>query len=305
MSHPGTYASILEIIGDTPVVEFRRLRRDGEGTVFAKLELLNPGGSVKDRIAVGMVEQAEREGRLGPGGTIVEPTAGNTGIGLALVGRLRGYRVVVVMPEGFSAEKTAVMQVLGAEVVRTPADLGMTEAIRKAKEIAQSIPGAYCPQQFANPSNPDAHYATTAPEFWRQLDGRVDAVCLGAGSGGTFTGIARYFRERNPAVGVVLVEPQGSVFGGGAPGPHKVEGIGNSFVPDTLRLNLADEVMMIDDDEAYAMVRRLASEEGILAGGSGGAAVVASARIAARLGPGSRVATLIPDGFERYLSTWE
>lgn len=301
----GTYSSILDLIGKTPVVELRRLRRPGEGIVLAKLEVFNPGGSVKDRIAVTMVEAAEREGRLRPGGTIVEPTAGNTGIGLALVGRMRGYRVIVVVPEGFAEEKVTVMRVLGAEIVRTPAELRMTEAIRKAQEVAASIPGAFCPQQFANPANPDAHYATTGREFWDQLGGRVDALCIGAGTGGTFTGVARYFRERDPAVRLVLVEPQGSVFAGGAPGDHKVEGIGNSFVPETLDLSLADEVMMIDDEPAFSMVRRLAAEEGILAGGSGGASVEAAVRIAARLGESARVAALIADGFERYLSKWE
>ncbi len=305
MPHAPAVGSVLELIGGTPLVELKRLRRPGEGTVFAKLEVVNPGGSIKDRIAVAMVEEAERTGKLRPGGTIIEPTAGNTGVGLALVGRLKGYRVIVVVPEGFSQEKMTVMEVLGAEIVRTPAALRMTEAIRRAKELEASIPGAFCPQQFANPANPDAHYATTAAELWSQMGGRIDGLCIGAGSGGTFTGMARYVRERNPRCRMVLVEPQGSVFGGGPPGDHKVEGIGNSFIPETLDMSLADEVLMIGDDEAYAMVRRLAAEEGILAGGSGGAAVAAARLTAERLGPDARVATVIPDGFERYLSKWE
>lgn len=305
MAHFGVVSSVLDLIGDTPIVELSRLRRPGEGTVYAKLEVVNPGGSVKDRIAVGMIEAAERAGLLRPGGTLVEPTAGNTGVGLALVGRLRGYRVVVVVPEGFSREKIEVMKVLGAEVVRTPADKGMPEAIRLAKQIAAETDGAFCPQQFANPANPEVHYQTTGREIWEQMGGRVDAVCLGAGTGGTFTGVARFLRERNPACHVVLVEPEGSVFGGGKAGKHKVEGIGNSFVPETLDLALADEIMMVEDAPSYAMVRRLAAEEGILAGGSGGSAVEAAVRVARKLGEGRRVVAIVPDGFERYLSKWE
>jgi len=301
----GTVGSVLDLIGETPVVELRRLRREGEGLVFAKLEVFNPGGSVKDRIAVGMVDEAVREGRLREGGTIVEPTAGNTGVGLALVGKLRGYRVILVVPEHFAREKIVVMKVLGAEVVRTPESEGMQGAIRRAREIEAEIDGAYCPQQFANPGNPRVHYETTGAELWRQLDGRIDAICIGAGTGGTVTGAARYLRERNPKLRVVLVEPQGSVFGGGKAGPHKVEGIGNSFIPETTDMEIVDEVMRVDDDDAFAMVRRLAAEEGILAGGSGGAAVEASVRTARALGRDSRVATVVPDGFERYLSKWE
>lgn len=305
MPNPPVVRSTLDLIGHTPLLELTRLRAEGSGSVFAKLEVVNPGGSVKDRIALGMVEAAEREGRLRPGGTIVEPTAGNTGIGLALVGRLKGYRVVVVVPEGFSREKIAVMEVLGAELIRTPKALGMKEAIRVAKEFEASTQGAYCPQQFANPGNPEIHYRTTGAELWAQMEGRVDAVCIGAGTGGTFTGVVRYLKERDAKVRAVLVEPQGSVFGGGPAGDHKVEGIGNSFIPATLEMDLADEVVMIDDDEAFDVVKRLAAEEGVLAGGSGGAAVAAALRAARSLGPDSRVATIVPDGFERYLSKWE
>lgn len=305
MPNPPVVRSTLDLIGRTPVLELTRLRAEGAGSVFAKLEVVNPGGSVKDRIALGMVEAAEREGRLRPGGTIVEPTAGNTGIGLALVGRLKGYRVVVVVPEGFSREKIAVMEVLGAELIRTPKALGMKEAIRIAKEFEASNEGAYCPQQFANPGNPEIHYRTTGAELWEQMEGRVDAVCVGAGTGGTFTGVVRYLKEQDPKVRAVLVEPQGSVFGGGAAGDHKVEGIGNSFIPATLDMDLADQVVRIDDDEAFDVVKRLAAQEGVLAGGSGGAAVAAALRAARSLGPGSRVATIVPDGFERYLSKWE
>ena len=305
MPHPGVVTSVLELIGATPMVELRRLRHPGEGTVFAKLEFLNPGGSVKDRIALAMVEAAERDGRLQPSSTIVEPTAGNTGVGLALIGRLRGYPVVLVVPEGFAREKVEVMKVLGARVVRTPADDGMQGAIREAERITRETPGAFCPQQFENPANPEMHYRTTAREIWEQMGARLDAICIGAGSGGTFSGVARYVRERDPKCRMVLVEPQGSVFGGGPAGRHKVEGIGNSFVPATLDRSLADEIMMVEDGPSFAMVRRLAAEEGILAGGSAGCATEAAVRQARRLGEGARVVTVIPDGFERNLSKWE
>ncbi len=305
VTHFRVVSSVLELIGATPMVELARLRRPGEGTVFAKLEFLNPGGSVKDRTALGMIEAAERAGDLRSGSTIVEPTAGNTGVGLALIGRLRGYPVVMVVPEGFAREKVEVMKLLGARVVRTPADEGMQGAIRRAQQITRETPGAFCPQQFANPANPEFHYRTTAREIWEQMDGRVDAVCIGAGTGGTFTGVARYLRERAPKCRMVLVEPQGSVFGGGKPGKHKVEGIGNSFVPETLDRSLADEVMTIDDGASFGMVRRLAAEEGILAGGSGGCAAEAAVRVARRLGEAARIVTVIPDGFERNLSKWE
>ncbi len=249
-----------------------------------------------------MTGAGERAGWTGPGSTLVAPTAGNTGIALALVGGLRGYRVILVVPEGFAQEKSLLMEALGAEVVRTPAAEKMLGAIRRAEAIVASTPGAFCPQQFANPANPEVHYRTTGPELLAQLGGRADAVCLGAGSGGTVTGVARCFKERSPATRIVLVEPKGSVFGGGPPGDYKIEGIGNAFVPGTLDLTVVDEVMDVEDAEAFEMVRKLAREEGILAGSSGGAAVAASVRVAARLGEASRVATIVPDGLERYLS---
>jgi O-acetylserine dependent cystathionine beta-synthase len=286
------------------MIELRRLRHAGQSSVFAKLEIFNPGGSIKDRIALGMVEKAERNGLLREGGTIIEPTAGNTGIGLALIGSQRGYRVIMVVPEHFAEEKVQVMEVLGAEVVRTPSDAGMKEAIRTAREMERTIPGAYCPDQFSNPANPEVHYRTTGPEIWEQMGERVDAVCIGAGTGGTMTGVARFLREKNPAVHVALVEPQGSVFGGGEAGDHDVEGIGNSFVPDTTEMDLVDEVMTVDDGEAFAVVDRLARVEGILAGSSGGAAVAAAFRLAERLGERGRIATVIPDGYERYMTKY-
>ncbi len=291
--------SVLELVGQTPLL--RLARYAPAGVVFSKLEFLNPGGSVKDRAALGMVEAAEQAGLLRPGGTLIEPTAGNTGVGLALVGISRGYRVIVVVPEKFVGPKTVVMGVLGAEIVLTPTEKGMEAAIARAREMAAQIPGAYCPQQFDNQANPDVHYRTTAAELFEQLGRPADAVVLGAGTGGTFSGVARYFKERNPACRGVLVEPEGSIWGGGSPGPHKVEGIGNNFWPGALQRDLVDDVRTVTDAQAFAAVKELARTEGLLVGGSSGAAAHAAREVARELGPGAVVATLFPDGFERYL----
>src|SRR5574341_1187242 len=249
--------SVLELIGQTPLLRLS-LYAPGPAEVHAKLEFLNPGGSVKDRAALGMIDEAEKSGRLRPGATIIEPTAGNTGIGLALIGISRGYRVILVVPDKFVGPKTAVMSVLGAEAVLTPTEKGMEAAIKKAHELAAALPDAYVPQQFENPANPDIHQRTTAVELHEQLGRVPDAVVIGAGTGGTFTGLARYFKELSPSVRAVLVEPQGSVWGGGPPGPHKVEGIGNSFWPGALDRSLIDEVRTVGDDDAFAPVRELA-----------------------------------------------
>jgi cysteine synthase len=292
---------ILDLIGHTPLLRLARYAPD-MADVYAKLEFMNPGGSVKDRAALGMVLAAEKSGALQPGGTLVEPTAGNTGVGLALIGLTRGYRVIVVVPEKFVGAKTSVMKVLGAEIVLTPTEGGMGVAIAKAREIAAAIPGGFVAQQFDNLDNPHFHYLTTAAEIHDQLDGRIpDAVVLGAGTGGTFTGVVRYFKERDPQVRGVLVEPQGSIWGGGTAGPHKVEGIGNSFWPGALDRSLIDEVVTVPDDPSFAAVRDLARKEGLLVGGSAGSAAHAAREIARRLGPGKVVVTLFPDGFERYL----
>jgi cysteine synthase len=300
-SHGRVATSILELVGETPLLKLERYAPAGGAAIHAKLEFLNPGGSVKDRAALGMIEAAEARGLLKPGATIIEPTAGNTGVGLALIGIARGYRVILVVPEKFVGPKTAVMRVLGAEVVLTPTEKGISFAIEKAREMAASMPEAYVPQQFANPDNPDYHYRTTAVEIEEQLGRSPDAVVLGAGTGGTFTGIVRYFKERHPALRAVLVEPQGSVWGGGAAGPHKVEGIGNSFWPETLDRSLIDQVMTVDDETSFAAVRELARSEGLLVGGSAGSAAHAARAVARELGPGRTVVTLFPDGFERYL----
>lgn len=274
----------------------------GGGRIYAKLEYLNPGGSVKDRIGVGMIARAEKAGVLKKGGTIIEPTAGNTGIGLALAGVRMGYRVILCVPENFSTEKREVMKALGGEVELTPAGKGMQGAIDRAQEMAKTIRNSYVPQQFRNPFNSESHYATTGPEIWEQMDGRVDAWVAGAGTGGTFTGVAQYLRERNPKVYCAIVEPQGSVLGGGKAGKHEVEGIGSSFIPPVLDMSLANEVITIPDAEAFPMVARLASEEGVLGGSSAGANVEAALRVAEKLGKGKRVVTVIPDGAERYMS---
>jgi len=273
-----------------------------DADVFAKLEFLNPGGSVKDRLGVGMIARAERDGHLKRGGTIIEPTAGNTGIGLALAGVRMGYRVILCVPEHFSVEKREVMKALGGEVVLTPKDDGIRGAIAKAEALARDIPNSYVPQQFKNVYNSETHYETTAPEIWEQMDGRVDAFVAGAGTGGTFTGIARFLRERNPDVYLAVVQPQGSVFTGGPAGPHDVEGIGSSFIPPVLDLEIANEVITVPDEPAFLMVSRLADEEGVLGGSSSGANIVASMQVARKLGPGKRLVTLIPDGAERYMS---
>ena len=293
---------ITQLVGETPMLQLKRLVPAGSADVFAKLEYLNPGGSVKDRAAVGIIRRAEQEGKLGPGGTIVEATAGNTGIGLALIGVNRGYKVKLFVPERFSEEKIKIMRALGAEVIRTPDAEGMLGAIRRANEIVARDPGAFMAGQFENPANPDYHYETTAREIFEQMEGRIDAVVLGCGTSGTFTGVARYLKENLPSALAIAVETQGSVLGGGKPGPHKVEGIGASFIPKTFDRSLCDEVSMVTDKDAFEMVKQLAAQEGVLAGSSAGAAVFASLEVARRLGAGKRVVTVIPDSAERYLS---
>lgn len=284
------------------MLHLRRLVTAGSADVYAKLEYLNPGGSVKDRAAIGMIKRAEEEGQLRLGGTIVEATAGNTGIGLALIGVNRGYHVIVCVPEKFSEEKVKVMRGLGAEVIRTPDAEGMKGAIAKAKEIAAGIPGSFVALQFENPANPDFHYETTAREIFEQMEGKLDAIVIGVGTGGTFTGVARFMKKHLPHVHCVAVETQGSVLGGGPPGEHKVEGIGASFIPKTFDPAVADEILMVNDKDAFDTVARLARKEGVLGGSSAGANVFASLRVAERLGEGKRIVTVIPDLAERYMS---
>jgi cysteine synthase A len=295
--------SITELMGQTPMLHLRRLApADAGADVYAKLEFLNPGGSVKDRAALGMILDAEARGVLKPGSTIVEATAGNTGVGLALVGVNRGYKVVLFVPEGYAEEKCMLMRGFGATVERTPEDEGMRGAIRRAQALAATDDSVFAALQFENDANPKYHYETTAQELWAQMEGRVDAFVAGVGTGGTFSGIARLLKEKNPSILTVAVETEGSVLQGGEPGPHRVEGIGVSFIPKTFNYSVADEIMRVTDVEAFTMVKRLASEEGVLAGSSAGAMVYAALEIARRLGPGKRVATIVPDSAERYLS---
>ncbi len=304
-SKPSTPAALhlasrlSDTIGSTPLVELPRFSR-AAARIFAKLEWFNPGGSVKDRIARAMIEDAERKGLLSPGGTIVEPTSGNTGVSLAMLAAVKGYRCVIVMPEGYGHAKARLMEAFGARVVRTPAEEMMSGAIEKALEIAKETPLSYLPNQFENPANPQAHYETTGREIYEELGNTIDAFVAGVGTTGTLTGVARFLSERIPRLLKVAAEPQGSILGGGPKGRHEVEGVGLSFFPAILDRSLIDEVVMIDDATAFETCRTLAREEGLLAGGSSGVAAEASLRIARRLGPGKTVVTIFPDAAERY-----
>jgi cysteine synthase len=293
---------ITELVGQTPMLRLKRIVPPASGDVFAKLEYLNPGGSVKDRAAIGIIRRAEQEGRLKPGGVIVEATAGNTGIGLALIGVNRGYKVALFVPERFSEEKVIIMRALGADVTRTPDEQGMLGAIKQAQEYAAKTPGSFMALQFDNPSNPDYHYQTTAEEIFEQMEGELDAIVIGSGTAGTFTGVARYMKKKLPRVFTVAVETQGSILGGGPPGKHKVEGIGASFIPKNFDRSACDEILMVSDKDAFDTVKELAAKEGVLSGSSGGANVFAALQVAQRIGAGKRVVTMIPDSAERYLS---
>jgi len=297
-----TGIDVTELVGHTPMVRMHRIVGEGDGEVWAKLEVMNPGGSVKDRAAMGIVLDAERRGVLKPGDTICEATAGNTGVGLALIGIQRGYKVKLFVPEGFAEEKCILMRAFGADVVRTPENELMAGAIRRALEFERETPGAFAALQFENPANPDYHEQTTAVEIFEQMEGRIDALVLGVGSAGTFTGIARYLKKRLPQVLTVAVETQGSVLQGGIPGPHKVEGIGVSFIPATFDRSVCDRIVRVMDADAFTMVKRMAAEEGVLGGSSAGANVFAAVGIARELGPGKRIVTMVPDSAERYLS---
>jgi cysteine synthase A len=301
--NPCVSESIIDLVGNTPLLHLSHFAPPPLADVYAKLEYFNPGGSVKDRAALGMILDAERRGVLGPGSTIIEPTAGNTGIGLALIGIARGYRVILCVPEGYAVEKMKLMEVLGGEIEYISKAAGMQGAIARAHELAEEIKGSFIPQQFENPANPCFHEATTAREITEQMEGHIDAVVIGAGTSGTFVGVSRAVKKINPDVLCVLVEPEGSIYGGGLAGPKQVEGIGQTqFLPDIYDADLPDEIMMVTNDETSAAVRRLAATEGVLGGWSSGAAAASAYRIAERLGAGKRVVTVFPDGTERYLS---
>lgn len=301
------YTSLEEMIGGTPLLELNHIMKNDElhARVLAKLEGMNPAGSVKDRVALWMLDDARARGLIGPGSVIIEPTSGNTGIGLCAVAAARGYRAMIVMPETMSVERRQLMRAYGAEVVLTPGDKGMQGAIDRAQELAREIPGAFLAGQFVNLANPAAHYATTGPEIERDTDGKVDILVAGVGTGGTITGTGRYLRERRPNLRVIAVEPAASaVLSGGKAGPHGLQGIGAGFVPQVLDTAVYDEIMPVTQEEAFAMSRRMGREEGVLVGISSGAALHAAVEIAKRpQSAGKTIVVILPDSGERYLST--
>ena len=297
------HKDITELIGRTPLVRLNRLSPTGGATIYGKVEFFNPGGSVKDRICLNMINEAERLGALKPGGTIVEPTSGNTGIGLALVAAVRGYKLILVMPESMSMERASLLSSYGAQLVLTPAWEGMKGSIREAESIIAQNPSYFMPDQFSNPANPAMHKKTTAIEILESLDGKIDAFVAAVGTGGTITGCGEVFRERIPNVKVIAVEPAGSpVLSGGEPGPHKIQGIGAGFIPKVLNRAILDRVMTVTDDEAYQTAKQLSKKEGLLVGISAGANVFASQKVAQELGPGKNVVTILCDTGERYIS---
>ena len=295
--------NITDGIGHTPLVRLNRLSPPGRATIYGKAEFYNPGGSVKDRICLNMIDEAENKGLLKPGGTIVEPTSGNTGIGLALVSAVRGYKLILVMPEGMSLERASLLSSYGAQLVLTPAREGMRGSIKEAESILDQNPEYFMPNQFSNPANPAIHRKTTALEIWEALDGKVDAFVAAVGTGGTITGCGELFKEKNPSVKVIALEPTGSpVLSGGEPGPHRIQGIGAGFVPKVLNRSLIDEIMTVTDEEAYQTTKQLARKEGLLVGISAGANVFAAQKVAESLGPNKNVVTILCDTGERYLS---
>ncbi|MGZ5001346.1 MAG: cysteine synthase A [Methylomonas sp.] len=296
-------SNITQLIGNTPLVKLQRIVPEDAATVLVKLESRNPGGSVKDRIGLAMIQAAERSGQIRSGGTIVEPTSGNTGIALAMVAAARNYHCILTMPETMSVERRQLLGLYGAEIVLTPGAEGMRGAIEKAREIVSQSKQAFMPQQFENPANPEIHRQTTAQEIWSATDGLVDAFVCGVGTGGTITGVADVIKNRNPQFKAIAVEPAESpVISGGSHSPHKIQGIGAGFIPKNLEVDLLDGIERVSTDEAFAMRRRLIEEEGIMAGISSGASVCAALRVAAQLGSGKTVVTIIHDTGERYLS---
>lgn len=295
------YMDIRSMIGHTPILRLRNLETKEGVRLYAKLELMNPAGSVKDRVGMYMIDDAKKRGLLKEGSTIVDATAGNTGIGIAVAALNQGYRVIFTVPEKFSQEKQKVLRALDAEIVNTPREEGMLGAEREAERIIATIPGAISLKQFDNPANPQAHYETTGPEIYRQLDGDVDYFVAGAGSGGTFSGITRYLKEQKPSVKGVLADPVGSIIGGGEHADYDIEGIGNDFIAKTMDMSMVDEVIKVTDAEAFATVKKLARKEGILAGSSSGAALAAALRLAESIDRGS-IVTVFPDRGDRYIS---
>jgi cysteine synthase A len=295
--------SVTDLIGDTPAVRINRLTGDQDAEVYVKLEYFNPSGSVKDRAAFNLIAQAEKDGLLKPGDTIIEPTSGNTGIGLAMNAAAKGYRAIMIMPDNMTKERINILKAYGAEVVLTPAAERMPGAIRRAQELKEQIPGSFIPQQFENKANPDIHRITTALEIIEQMDGKLDAFVATSGTGGTITGTGEVLRDRIPGIQIFVVEPKGSpVLSGGQPGPHKLVGTSPGFIPSILNTKIYDEIIQVEDEDAVRTARELASREGILVGPSSGASVWAALQIAARLGKGKRILCIAPDTGERYLS---
>ncbi|MCL1468583.1 cystathionine beta-synthase [Argonema galeatum] len=300
-----TYNNILEAIGRTPLIKLNRVTQDIESTIYAKVEYLNPGGSTKDRIGLAMIEAAEKQGLLQPGGTIIEATAGNTGVGLALVAAIKKYRCIFVMPDKMSLDKINLLKAYGAEVVITPTSVApdSPESYNGvADRLAKEIPGAYRPNQFENPNNPLAHYLTTGPEIWADSNGKVDVFVAGMGTGGTISGVAKYLKEQNPNIVIVGADPEGSILSGDSPKSYKVEGIGEDFIPKTFNRQIVDEMVRVSDKESFNMTRRLALEEGLLVGGSCGTAVAAALKYAARLSEPKHIVVLLPDTGRNYIN---
>jgi cystathionine beta-synthase len=305
------YGSILELIGNTPIIRLNKTSKDVRATVLVKMESLNPGGSVKDRVGQAMLEDAEKKGLLSPGATIIEPTSGNTGMGLAMYAAVKGYRLIFTMPDKMSEEKRNLLRAFGAEIVITPTAVphdSPENYIRVAERLTKETPNSFMPNQYRNPANPEVHYRTTGPEIWQQTKGELDAFVCGVGTGGTITGTGRYLKQQKKAIQVVGVDPEGSIFYDRFHGreaearTYKVEGIGEDFMPDTLDMSVIDDIVRVSDKEAFNMARRLAREEGILVGGSGGAAVSAAMSVAQRLEKGKIVVALLPDTGRNYLS---
>ena len=299
------YTSIDQLVGNTPLLELKNIEKDLGVRILAKLESFNPGGSVKDRVALAMINDAEEKGLLKPGGTIIEPTSGNTGIGLAAIGTARGYRVIIVMPDSMSMERRLLMKAYGAELVLTEGAKGMTGAIEKAEELKATIPGSIIAGQFDNPANPAAHRASTAPEIWDDTDGEIDIFVAGVGTGGTLTGVGQYLKEKNPNIQIIAVEPAGSpLLSKGVAGSHGLQGIGANFVPKVLDTTVYDEVVTVTEEQAYQAGQQLGKQEGILAGISSGAALYATTELAKRPeNKGKTIVVLLPDTGDRYLST--
>lgn len=298
--------TVTELIGKTPLMRLNKMEKvfEAKGEMIAKIEFFNPAGSIKDRVGYKMIEEAEADGRLKPGGTIIEPTSGNTGVGIAMTAASKGYRAVMVMPESMSIERRTLLKALGAELVLTDKAKGMSGSVEKARELAEEIPGSIIAGQFENPANPQAHYETTAPEIWEDTDGSIDILVATFGTGGTVSGIGRYLKEKNPNIRIIAVEPAASpLLSEGKAGPHKIQGIGANFIPDVLERDIIDEIITVSDEDALDTMKKTAEEEGLLVGISSGAAIYAAGRVAARReNAGKRIVLILPDTGERYLS---